>query len=75
MADEPDNLVLTILRELQADMAAVKRDLGEVLLQQNDMREETTYALGMIVASNRKLDQAHKRIDEVVNRLEKLEAH
>ena len=80
---EPDwALWQSILQQLQADSTEIKADLkalnkrvAEVEKAQSRIHHEVTYALGMMISTTRELKDAQDRIDEVVRRLEKLEAH
>ena len=80
---EPDwALWQSILQGLQADSTEIKQEfktlnkrLGEVEKAQDRIHHEVTYALGMMISAQRELKDAQDRIDEVVERLEKLEAH
>jgi chromosome segregation ATPase len=86
---EPDwALWQSILQQLQADNVEIKQGLGTVdtRIKEVDARvaaverevqgvhEEITYALGMMVNLGRNVKDAQTRIDDVVKRLEKLEA-
>jgi len=78
---EPDwTLLNKTLQQLQADNAEFKdlfrqvlNELANLHEQQAEMREEVTYALGMIVATQRDMNRVKSRFDEMVARLEKVE--
>ena len=78
---EPDwTLIQTTLQQLQADNAEFKTMFGQILAElsamrekQLDVSEEVTYALGMIVATQRDVNRAKARMDEIVARIEKVE--
>ena len=79
---EPDwALWQSILQQLQADNVEIKQglkslDARAVTLEREvqGVHEEITYALGMMVNLSRNVKDAQTRIDDVVKRLEKLEA-
>ena len=78
---EPDwTLIHETLKQLQSDNADFKdsfrhllKEITELRQQQRELSEEVTYALGMIVATQRDMNRAKARIDEVVARIEKVE--
>ena len=80
---EPDwALWQTVLQQLQADNVEIKQGLkavdarvATVEREVQGVHEEITYALGMMVNVSRNVKDAQSRIDEVVKRLERLEAH
>ncbi len=79
---EPDwALWGSILQQLQADNVEIKQSLKDldarvaiVEREVQGVHEEITYALGMMVNISRNVKDAQTRIDDVVKRLEKLEA-
>ena len=79
---EPDwALWQSILQQLQADNVEIKQRLKDldarvavVEREVQGVHEEITYALGMMVNIGRNVKDAQTRIDDVVKRLEKLEA-
>lgn len=88
MTEEPDNLVLQLLREIRATQDAIMKRLDAIETRLDKLEKraeqshrEITYALGMIVNAERiahdALQQgaaAEKRIDEMFARIEALEA-
>ena len=79
---EPDwALWQSILQQLQTDNVEIKQGLKDldsrvaaVEREVQGVHEEITYALGMMVNISRNVKDAQVRIDEVVRRLDKLEA-
>ena len=79
---EPDwALWQSILQQLQADNVEIKQGLKDldarvatVEREVQGVHEEITYALGMMVNVSRNVKDAQVRIDEMVKRLDKLEA-
>ena len=80
---EPDwALWQSILQQLQADNVEIKQGVKDldaraasVEREVQGVHEEITYTLGMMVNLSRNVKDAQTRIDEVVKRLERLEAH
>jgi hypothetical protein len=80
MAREPDNLVLTILREIQAtqgahgrDLETIKSDLRRQGVKIDELFESSTMALGLAGHANIRHDSLERRLDDLVRRLEQLE--
>ena len=87
MADETENVVVHILRELQVDMADVKRTLARhserferVGEQLDEFIFQSTHTLGMATgadiksqAASRRATATNERLDELTARLEELE--
>lgn len=79
MAQEPDNMVLVILREIRAKQDEHSDRLGrvEARLQQMDRRLEdmskvVTYSLGESTRVALRQSEQDSRIDELFEKLEKL---
>lgn len=81
MAEQADNkLMLSILKQLQTDVTELKGLANEHALELVTLRkgqertlDEVTYALGMMVVTQRNTKDAQTRLDDMVERLEKLE--
>jgi hypothetical protein len=88
MAEEPENLVLALLREMRADMSRIDATLREVrvtvvghdlrfdaLDEKIEMiREGTVSAIGFAANASRAHVDLHKQIADLTRRVEKLEA-
>lgn len=81
MADEPDNLILQMLRDIRSNQdalaermstleARVDDGFGTLGKRVEDMGHEITYALGMIVNADRKSHRAMQDGDELKKRLD-----
>ena len=87
MAKEPDNVVLSLLREMRAEMAHIDETLHAVRLNVagHDLRfdaldekiemirEGTVSAIGFAANASRAHVDLHKQIADLVRRVEKLE--
>ncbi len=63
MADEPDNLVLHLLRRLNQRTEPISEDLREVSIRFAHVEENR-------VGVNRRLDRLDQRVDRIEKRLE-----
>jgi hypothetical protein len=88
MAEEPDNLVLAILREMRAEIAHIDKSPHEVrlIVAGHDLRfdaldekfeiirEGAVSAIGYAANASRAHIELHRQIAEPMRRVEKLEA-
>jgi hypothetical protein len=81
MVDEPDDAVLPILRDIQRTLAEHGRDLGSIKaelrrqgVRMDELFESSTMALGLAGHANVRHESVQKQIDELKERLERLEA-
>jgi hypothetical protein len=83
MPDEPDNLVLVMLREIRGEMrelsggvgrleAAFDLRMGHVEKQLDDMTKIVRYALGQTAETQLRQAEQESRIDDIFDKLEKL---
>jgi hypothetical protein len=83
MADEPDNLVLVMLREMRGDLRGVsdvvgalkeqfETCVGHIEKQLDDMTKIVRYTLGQSSETQLRQAQQESRIDELFEKLEKL---
>jgi len=83
MADEPDNLVLVMLREMRGEIrelsdrvgkfeASFEVRMGHVEKQLDDMTKIVRYTLGQSAETQLRQAQQESRIDELFEKLEKL---
>jgi hypothetical protein len=83
MADEPDNLVLVMLREMRGDLREVSETVGKlkeqfetrvghIEKQLDDMTKIVRYTLGQSSETQLRQAQQESRIDELFEKLEKL---
>ena len=82
MANEPDNLVLELLREMRSDMRSL-RDQAEIHSEQlknirkdmHEWQETTATAVGFAMHANVKLQTVDQRIEDLTKRVESLETN
>jgi len=79
MSEEPDNLVLKLLREMRTKLdevftklEAVETRVQHVESQLDDLRMAPTYALGQSTETQFRQSKQGTRIDELFAQLEKL---
>jgi len=63
MADEPDNLVLQMLRRMDTKLDRVIDDLGDLKIRMTHVEEG-------LVGVNRRLDRMETRVDRIEKRLD-----
>ena len=80
MAKKPDDLVVPILREIQATLAAQGKDLAEIKsdlrrqgVRVDELFESSTMALGLAGHANVRHETVQKQLDELRDRLDRLE--
>ena len=80
MAREPENLILSILREVQAtlsehgrDLSTIKNDLRRQGVRIDELFESSTMALGLAGHANVCHNTVQKELDELKTRVERLE--
>jgi hypothetical protein len=79
MADEPDNLVLAMLRDIRAKQnehsihfQQIESQLTDVEKQLDDYKKIVRYSLGQSSETQLRQAQQESRIDELFEKLEKL---
>jgi hypothetical protein len=83
MADEPENLVLVMLREMRGEIrelsdhvgkldAAFELRMGHVEKQLDDMTKIVRYSLGQTSETQLRQAEQESRIDDIFDKLEKL---
>jgi hypothetical protein len=80
MAKEPENLVISILREIPGtlatqgwDLAEIKADLRRQGVRLDELFESSTMALGLAGRANVRHDTVQKQLEELRDRVERLE--
>lgn len=68
MADEPDNIVLTLLRRMDAKMDRVLDDIS-------DLKVRMTHVEEGLAGVNRRLDRLETRVDRIEKRLDLVDHH
>lgn len=70
MTEETDNLVLDILRKLQADIAILKTDVKDIKNQLIDIRTHLVTMQNDALRQERAMASLHLRIERIESRLE-----
>ena len=70
MTADVENLMLEILKRLQADMAALKSDVMEMKVQQSLMGQQLGALTTAFYTSQSRLDKIDSRLDRIERRLE-----
>lgn len=70
MADEPDNLVLQILRRVEQRLTAIETRMDRVGEDVQDMKVRLTHVEEGLAGVNRRLDRIDTRLDRTERRLE-----
>ena len=81
MANEPDNVVLQILKDIQSTLADHGRVLDDhsgrfdnIERELSDLAKLVTYSLGQSTETQFRQSQQERRIDELFERVSKLES-
>ena len=81
MAREPDNLVLSLLREMRGDMAAMREDIAAVKTRLDGLDKKMdehhylmTHTFGVAGMANVQTGLVDARVDELANRQKASEA-
>jgi tetrahydromethanopterin S-methyltransferase subunit G len=81
MAREPDNLVLTLLREMRSDMSAMREDIAGVKTRLDGIDKKMdehhylmTHTFGVAGMANIQTGLVDARVDELVTRQKASEA-
>jgi polyhydroxyalkanoate synthesis regulator phasin len=74
MANEPDNVVLKLLRDIRASQDEHSEEFKKVRQQLDDLSESVTYALGLSAHANVRHESVQKKIDELEKRIKNLES-
>jgi polyhydroxyalkanoate synthesis regulator phasin len=79
MAEEPDNLIVHLLRELRADLGALKdgqadgnRRLTKIERHIEEMKETLAYTAGVAMHSGVVVEKTGENFDEIRDQLEAL---
>ena len=81
MADEPDNLVLRLLREIRAiqdvhgsDLGYLKGEVGYLRGRVDDLYKISTHTLGVAVNAHERYEGLEAAVKELKERVQRLEA-
>jgi len=72
MSEEPDNIVLVLLRDIRGKLETVEARVRHVESQLDDLKIAVTYSLGQSTETQFKQARQGARIDELFAQLEKL---
>ena len=68
MAEEPDNIVLTLLRRMDGKLDRVLEDVS-------DLKVRMTHVEEGLAGVNRRLDRIEERVDRIEKRLDLVDHH
>jgi hypothetical protein len=74
MADEPDNVVLRLLREIRAKQDTQGATLEAVQKRVEDLYKMSTHTLGVAVSGHERYEILEARVDKLSDRITRLEA-
>lgn len=69
MADEPDNLVLQILRRVEGRLTSMETKMDRLGEDMHDLKVRTPHVEEGLAGVNRRLDRLDQRIERVETRL------
>ncbi|MDP3404547.1 MAG: hypothetical protein Q8S03_07655 [Brevundimonas sp.] len=67
MADEPDNMVLQILRRVETRLTAIETKLDRVGEDVHGLKVRMTHVEEGLAGVNRRLDRIEERVDRIGN--------
>ncbi|MCZ8194584.1 hypothetical protein [Brevundimonas sp.] len=70
MADEPENLVLQILRRVEMRLTTMETKLDRVVEDVHGLKVRMTHVEEGLAGVNRRLDRIDERVDRIERRLE-----
>lgn len=73
MAEEADNLVLTMLREIRARLDKHEERFDKIDNKLDDMSESLTTSLGLSLHANVRHESVQKKLDALEQRVKRLE--
>ena len=73
MAEEPDNVVLMLLREIRTTQTDHGRRLEHIETRIDEMHESMVTGLGLAAHANVRHDTVEKRLTELTKRVDRLE--
>lgn len=73
MADEPDNIMLRLLRDVRDGQGRMQLDITALRRQVGEMHESTITALGLAGHANIRHDSVRLEIDALKERVARLE--
>jgi predicted nucleic acid-binding Zn-ribbon protein len=70
MADDPDNLVLVMLRRMDAKLDRVIEDVQDLKIRMTNVEERLASVEMSIAGINRRIDRVEIRLDRIEKRLD-----
>lgn len=70
MTEQTENLLLEILRRLQADMSAVRADVSDIKVRQTLMEQSIAGLYGLYATLSGRNDRIERRLERIDRRLE-----
>ena len=74
MADEPDNVVLRLLREIRSKQDTQGATLEQVQKRVEDLYKMSTHTLGVAARAHERYETPEARVDKLSDRINRLEA-
>jgi len=74
MANEPNNIVLRLLREIRATQDVHGADLREMKARVDDLYKISTHTLGVAANAHLRYEALEARLDKLSERVQRLEA-
>ena len=74
MADEPDNVVLRLLREIRSKQDTQGVTLEQVQKRVEDLYKMSTHTLGVAARAHERYEMLEARVDKLSDRVNRLEA-
>ena len=73
MADEPDNLILQLLRRMDAKLDRVIEDVQDLKVRMTNVEERLAAVEMSIAGIQRRIDRVEQRLDRIEKRLDLVE--
>ncbi len=74
MADEPDNVVLMLLRRIDAKLDRVIEDVQDLKIRMTNVEERLAAVEMSIAGVQRRIDRVETRLDRIEKRLDLVDA-
>ncbi len=74
MADEPDNLVLRLLRDIRSTQDVHGTKLDRIEKQVGDLYKISSHTLGVAVTAHERYETLEATVNDLIERVQRLEA-
>ena len=74
MAEEPESLILQMLRDMRASLSRIENDVGDLKLRMSAVEMHLAAQQAEIAGLNKRMDRFDERLGRVERRLELVEA-